>query len=66
MGVMEIKCMRAMCGVTIINRVRNEDMLRRYGTELNIGERMDRNVLMWYGHVEKMEDESLYGNGEGR
>jgi hypothetical protein len=41
-------------------------MLRRCGTELNIGERLDRNVLMWYGHVEKMEDESLYGNGEGR
>jgi hypothetical protein len=26
MGVMEIKCMRAKCGVSIIDRVRNEEV----------------------------------------
>ena len=58
MGVMEMKCMRAMCGVSIWDRIRNEEVRRRCGSELSIGERMDRNVLRWYGHVERMEEES--------
>jgi hypothetical protein len=45
MGVMEMKCMRAMCGVSIWDRIRNEEVWRRCGSELSIGERMDRNVL---------------------
>jgi hypothetical protein len=57
MGVMERKCMRAMCGVSIMDRVRNEEVRRRCGSELCIGERIDRNVLRWYGHVERMEEE---------
>jgi hypothetical protein len=39
-----------MCGVSIIymDRVRNEEVQRRCGSELRIGEQMDRNVLRWY------------------
>jgi hypothetical protein len=51
---MEMKCMRDMCGVSIMDRVRNEEVRRRCGSELSIGERMDINVLRWYGHVERM------------
>jgi hypothetical protein len=52
MGVMEIKCMRAMCGVNIMCRIRNEEVRRRCGSELGqYGERMYRNVFRWYGHV---------------
>jgi (2Fe-2S) ferredoxin len=59
MEVMEMKCMRAMCGITIMNRVRNEDVRSRCGSEVSIGERMDRNVLRWYGHVDRMEEERI-------
>jgi hypothetical protein len=45
MGVMEIKCMRAMCRVSIRDRIRNEEVRRKSCSELDIGERMDRNVL---------------------
>jgi hypothetical protein len=38
MGVMEMKCMRAMCGVSIMDRVRNEGVQRRCDSELSIGE----------------------------
>jgi hypothetical protein len=57
MGVMEMKCMKAMCGVSIMDRVRNKEMRTSCGSELSIGERMDKNVLRWYGHVERMEEE---------
>jgi hypothetical protein len=44
MGVMEMKCMRAMCEVSIRDKIKNE-VRRRCGSELSIGERMGRNVL---------------------
>jgi hypothetical protein len=34
MGVIEMKCMRAMCGVSIRDRIRNEEVRRRCGSEL--------------------------------
>jgi hypothetical protein len=40
-----MKCMRAMCGLSIVDRVRNEEVRRRCGSEISIGERMDINVL---------------------
>jgi hypothetical protein len=38
MCVKEMKCMRAMCSVSIMDRVRNEEVQRRCGSELSIGE----------------------------
>jgi hypothetical protein len=58
-GVMKMKAMRAMCGVSIMDRVRNEEVRRRCGSELIIGERMASNVLRWYGHVERMKEERV-------
>jgi hypothetical protein len=52
-----MKCIRAMCGVSITDRVRNEEVRRRGGSELSIGKRMDRNMLRWYDHVEETEEE---------
>jgi hypothetical protein len=57
MGVMGIDCMRAMCGVSSMDRVRNKDVRRRCGSELSIVERTDRNVFRWNGHMERMEEE---------
>jgi hypothetical protein len=54
MKVMEMKCMRAMHGVSIIDRVRNEDLCRWCGSEVGIREIMDRNELRWYGHVQSI------------
>jgi hypothetical protein len=59
MEVMEMKCMRPMCGVRIMDRVRNEDVRRRCGSEVSIWEIMDRNVLRLYGHLERMEEERI-------
>jgi hypothetical protein len=37
-GVVEMKCMGAMCEVSILDRVRNEKVRRMCGSELSIGE----------------------------
>jgi hypothetical protein len=57
MVVIEMKCRRAICGLSIMNRIRNDEARRRCGSKLRIGKRMDINVLMWYGHVERIEEE---------
>jgi hypothetical protein len=54
MGVMELKCMRSICAVSIMDIVRNQEVRRCCGV-LSIGERLDINVLMRYGHVERRE-----------
>jgi hypothetical protein len=54
MGVMEIKCMRGICAVSIMDIFRNQEV-RRFCDALSIGERMDINVLMRYGHVERRQ-----------
>ena len=49
----EMKCLRSMTGVSQLDRVRNE-VVRR---ELAAG--VDMNVLRWFGHVERMDNELL-------
>ena len=38
--------------------VRN-DVRRRVGIQETLSERMDRRVLSWYGHIERMDDDRL-------
>ena len=57
--VMEMKCLRSVCGVKRIDRVRNDDVRARCGNEVSLLERADRGVLRWFGHVERMDDERI-------
>ena len=59
LDVMEMKCLRSMCGVTRRDRVRNEEVHRRVGVHGTLSERMDKRVLSWFGHVERMEENRL-------
>jgi hypothetical protein len=59
MGVMEMKRIRVMREVSIMYIVRNEEVWRRCGSELSVGERMDINVLRRYGDVERMEEDRV-------
>ena len=42
-----------------MDRVRNTIIRGRCGCELSVLERIERNVLKWFGHVEKMGEERL-------
>ena len=59
MKVVEMSCLRSICGVRRIDRVRNVDVRRRCGKNVGVGERMDQGVLRWFGHVERMGEERL-------
>ena len=47
------------CGVSRLDRVRNEVVRARTGVRRELGARVDMNVLRWFGHVERMDNEQL-------
>ena len=56
LNVMEMKCLRNICGVTIRDRIRNEEIRRRVGVESDLVGRVGRCVLRWFGHIERMDE----------
>ena len=55
-NVLEMKCLRSLVGVSRMDRVRNEEVLRRAGIEMELMSRADQRVLRWFGHTERMDD----------
>ena len=56
LNVLEMKCLRPMVGVTKWDRIRNEEIRRRAVIEETRAEKVDRRVLRWFGHVERMDE----------
>ena len=46
-------------GVSLLDRVRNEVVRTRTGVRRELAARVNMNVLRWFGHVERMDDERL-------
>ncbi|WP_435316529.1 reverse transcriptase domain-containing protein, partial [Klebsiella pneumoniae] len=59
LNVFEMRCLRDMMGVTRMDRVRNDVIRQRTGVETQLATRVDRNVLRWFGHVERMDNDTL-------
>ena len=59
LNVFEMKCLRSMTGVSQLDRVRNEVVKARTGVRRELAARVDMNVLRWFGHVERMDNERL-------
>ena len=55
-NVLEMKCLRSLVGVSRMDRVRNEEVRRRAGIEMELAIRADQRVLRLFGHVERMDD----------
>ena len=57
-NVLEMKCLRSLVGVLRMDRVRNEEVRRRAGIERELASRVEqsRDVLRWFGHVERMDE----------
>ena len=51
----ERRMVRWMCGVRLIDRVRMEELYRRLGLE-EIGTKVRRGRLRWFGHVERLNE----------
>ena len=52
-----MKCLRSMTGVSRLDRVRNEVVRARTGVRRELAARVDMNVLRWFSHVERMDNE---------
>ena len=46
LDVMEMRCLRSMCGMTRMDRLRNEVVRERVGVEEKLSERVDRKVTI--------------------
>ena len=57
--VFEMMCLRNICGIRRVDRVRNAIIKERCGCELSVLQRIERNVLKWFGHVGRMGEERL-------
>ena len=57
LNVFEMKCLRSMTGVSRLDRVRNEVVGARTGVRRDLAARVDVNVLTWFGHVERIDNE---------
>ena len=55
MNVLEMKCMRSLVGVSRMDSVRNEEVRRRAGIEMEFASRAGQRVLRRFGHVERMD-----------
>ena len=66
-NVIEMKCFRSLVGVSRMDRVRNEEVRKRAGIEMELTSRADQRVLRWFGHVERIDDyrmmESIWVKG---
>ena len=54
-----MKCLRSICGLTRLNRVINVDIRTRDELRFSIGMKVEKNILRWFGHVERMTDKQL-------
>ena len=55
-NVLEMKCLRSLVGVSRMVTVRNDEVRRRAGIEREFASRADQRVLIWFGHVERMDE----------
>ena len=53
---LEMKCLRSLVGVLLMDRVRNEEVHRRAGIERDFVSRVDQRVLRWFGLVQRMAE----------
>ena len=59
LDVLEMRCLRSMCGVSLWHRLRNEEVRRRVGVTKELSSRAEMAVLRWFGHMERMENERM-------
>ena len=55
----EMKCLKSMTGVSQLDKVKNEVVRARTGERRELAARVNMNVLRWFSHVERMDNERL-------
>ena len=55
-NVLEMKCFSSLVLVSRMDKVKNEGVHRRAGTERELASRADQRVFRLFGHVERMDE----------
>ena len=58
-NAVEMRSLRRMCGISLWDRIRNDEVRDRVGLKESIGARMKKGMLRWFGHVERMNTNRL-------
>ncbi|GBP91684.1 hypothetical protein EVAR_100264_1 [Eumeta japonica] len=53
-NAVEMRSLRSMCGVSRKDKCKNSDVRERCGLKADVVTRVERGVLRWFGHLEKM------------
>ena len=59
LDIFEMKSLRSMCGLTLWNRIRNEEVKSRVRVERQLSGRVDQCVVRRFGYVERMDEEHM-------
>ena len=59
MNAMEMQSICKICGVSLADRIRNEEVHRMASTNEDVTLKIKKNVLSWFGHFERMSDERM-------
>ena len=60
----KMNCLRNICGVRRINKVRNEEIWQRCRKKVGLSVQMNQRILRWFSHVERVEDDNTGKEGE--
>ena len=59
MNAVEMPSLRRICGVSLADRIHNEEIHRMAGISEDVTVRTNKNVLSWFGHVERLSIERM-------
>jgi hypothetical protein len=57
--VLEMRALRSMIGVKLSDRVRNEMIREECGMTEDVVTKIEKNMLRWFGHVERIDEKRL-------
>ena len=58
--VFEMRCLRAILGVTILDRMRNDNIRKKLNIKHTITEAIKKKRLQWFGHVVRKSTEQSH------
>lgn len=58
-NAVEMRSLRSMCGLTLNDRIRNSVIREKCGLKEDIVTRIEKGMLRWFGHVERMSDSRM-------
>ena len=59
-NVLEMKSLRSLLRLSQMDCGRNEVVHRRAGIEKELAKRVDKRVLRWFGHLERMDEYRIW------